>query len=1228
MKKKIFTIMAVVLVLIVSLSVFVACGKTKSVSVEICDAGGNTLKTITVDGGASIYEEQLAVTKTGYTLDGLYTDKEFTNEYKIGKVDGDLKLYAKFVANTYYITFVNYDGGEDIDKLTVSYDQNFVLPTPADRTGYVFTGWTLDGDEFNDDAAYNLTSTIRLRAAWSAMTSSVNYEVNGGDALQITQYEYTYGATAVVPAVTRTGYTFMGWEIVSDDENNGTLYNFAPNGKWSSEYDELSLKARWTAKETKLILNADNGEFAVTPSQDTSGNYYVNVNYDEAYELPVITKAGYVYRWKTSEGAIIANSGTWNKTAGEIILTAEWTGNTYYITFDDGDNGVCTTDMLSSVFGDAVGLLPTVNANEGYVFNYWYYMSGDSEVRLSSSTIYSVADNITAYAKYGNATDTSYKVEVYLENINDELFSKIDIINSTATTGDSVDATALFSPETYMEYNPSLSTATGDVLADGSLVLKLYYNRSEYSIVINENGGDEVSDITAKYGAAVTMPTVTRTGYHFKSWSKVFSVMPAENSAATAEWTANKYKLYLDVTKGETYTAGVMSDFYGVYIEVTYDGAVSVPTPSSPDYSFVNWKNSSDNSVFTDTTWNRTENAEIYADWTHGEVTAYNEVTDGLYFVEYNAATNNYTYVFVYGRTPSMGAATVEILSGDALTLDNGTLMCSGIGDCVIAITEDGRTRTVNAKVVEQVDYFGRGSSYTTSWANRAEDTFLQDTSSDIMAVGTANAYIPDLKITNGASALIDVDTANVIFTLAYAADNSPVDASLYSFVNGQLTIDNSLNGATLKAECMPKYALSDQGTLSAVFTFTVNSGVNVYDNLTLKTAYEDTGVTLINVLRDINVELFEDNYATSGGNSYIINDFSNCVYLRQGTSNLTIEGNYFNINGTSLGYFDNDYDGKGWNTDDVACIKNVQTAIFGFEGVDGSLNKIPEAALTINDMLLTGNNTRTAEFSDSTYNGKPIYKMSASFIGIKVENAGTLNLNNTTIRNTLIALFGASRYSTPADSYVTPADSYVTSVQMDVAGTYIDNSWANSIYVWGCGNVSLADSKLLTSSGAAVHFDDHYDPNYEGINTLVLDNNTVIENYVIGTEAWFVAYGMADLATGIKTQLNTGVNNASGNTLGIIKTINGSSCFNFAIFTRSAGGEESKWINGADKQGGVTFNTTYYSVDGTISMPSTPPADTSYTTFSTDYKYVYYATGAPSYGTMYAIMTAEAYEG
>lgn len=1221
MKKKIFTIMALVLVLIVSLSVFVACGKTKNVNIVICDADGTELKTITVKDSESLYEEQLAVTKTGYTLEGLYTDKDFTNRYKIGKVDGDLKLYAKFVANTYYITFVNYDGGEDIEKITVSYNQSFVLPIPAERTGYVFTGWTLDGDEFNDDEVYSYTSTIRLRAAWSAMTSTVNYDVNGGDAMQITQYEYTYGATAVVPTVSRTGYNFSGWEIVSDDEHNGESFTFAPNGKWVSEYSELTLKARWMAKETKIVLNAANGVFAVPPAQDTNGNYYVTVNYDGTYTLPAIAKAGYSYRWKTSEGTVIVNSGTWNKTESEIVLTAEWTGNPYSITFAAGDNGVCTTDMLSVVYGDAVGLLPTVDANEGYVFNYWYYMNGDTEVRLSSSTVYSVADGITAFAKYGNATDTSYKVEVYLENINDDQFTKIDIINSTGTTGETVDATALFSPETYMEYNASLSNATGDILADGTLVLNLYYNRKAYNIAINENGGETVPDITAKYGAAVTMPTVTRPGYTFKSWSEVFNVMPAEDSSVTAEWTANVYKLYLDVTKGETYAAGVKSDFYGVYIDVTYGSSYVIPVPSSPDYSFVGWKYSSDDSDYVAENWNKTENAEIYADWTHGAVTTYSEVTGGKYFVEYNAATNVYTYVFVYGRTPSMGTATVNIISGDALTLDDGTLMCTGIGDCVIEITEDGRTRTVKAKVVEQVDFFGRGSSYATSWTNRAEDTFLGDTSSDVMVVGTANAFIPDLKITNSANALIDVDTANVIFSLFNAADNTEVDASLYSFTNGRLTIDGSLAGETLKVQCLPKYALADQSISAAEFTFTVNEGLNVYDNLTLKTAYEDTEVTLINVLRDINVELFEDNYATSGGNSYIINDFSNCVYLRQGTSNLTIEGNYFNINGTSLGYFDNDYDGKGWNTDDVACIKNVQTAIFGFEGVDGSLNKIPEAALTINDMLLTGNNTRTAEFSDSTYNGKPIYKMSASFIGIKVENAGVLNLNNTTIRNTLIAVFGASRYSTLL------GDSYVTSVGMNLAETYIDNSWANSIYVWGCGNVSLADSKLLTSSGAAVHFEDHYDPNYEGINTLVLDNNTVIENYVIGTEAWFVAYGMADLATGIKTQLNTSVNNASGNTLGIIKTINGSSCFNFAIFTRSAGGEESKWINGADKQGGVTFNT-YYSVDGTISMQPTPPANTSYTTFSDDYKYVYYATGAPSYGTMYAIMTAEAYEG
>ena len=94
-----------------------------------------------------------------------------------------------------------------------------------------------------------------------------------------------------------------------------------------------------------------------------------------------------------------------------------------------------------------------------------------------------------------------------------------------------------------------ITVSSGTILADGSLVLKLYYDRDTYTVSYNSDGGSTApTGGTYKVGETVTVGSaVTKTGYTFAGWNDgtttynpadTFS-MPASNVTLTAQWTAN-----------------------------------------------------------------------------------------------------------------------------------------------------------------------------------------------------------------------------------------------------------------------------------------------------------------------------------------------------------------------------------------------------------------------------------------------------------------------------------------------------------------------------------------------------------------------------------------------------------------------------------------------------------------------------------------------------------------
>jgi len=114
-------------------------------------------------------------TRTGYSFDGWYADKEYKGKkYTTGSIwdqdilgndNPNIKLYARWLPITYMIKF-NTNGGNTINSQPYTIEKEISsLPTPT-RSGYVFVGWRLNG-EFITSISKGNVGNKDLVAVWS-----------------------------------------------------------------------------------------------------------------------------------------------------------------------------------------------------------------------------------------------------------------------------------------------------------------------------------------------------------------------------------------------------------------------------------------------------------------------------------------------------------------------------------------------------------------------------------------------------------------------------------------------------------------------------------------------------------------------------------------------------------------------------------------------------------------------------------------------------------------------------------------------------------------------------------------------------------------------------------------------------------------------------------------------------------------------------------------------------
>ncbi len=156
-----------------------------------------------------------------------------------------------------------------------------------------------------------------------------------------------------------------------------------------------------------------------------------------------------------------------------------------------------------------------------YVYNSFGNV-GDS----NPTTVTLTTQNPSAHVWFGymEVTESAYKVEHYLEDINADTYTLADTDNMTGTTGALTAAEA----NTYAGFTVQ-TFAQETIAADGSTVVKIYYDRNSYTLTYKVTGeyfaDDKVAEEFYDYGETVIplATDMTKEGYTFSGWSEILN---------------------------------------------------------------------------------------------------------------------------------------------------------------------------------------------------------------------------------------------------------------------------------------------------------------------------------------------------------------------------------------------------------------------------------------------------------------------------------------------------------------------------------------------------------------------------------------------------------------------------------------------------------------------------------------------------------------------------------
>ena len=451
--------------------------------------------------------------------------------------DGSAEVEIKYGRNSYAVTW--YANGTEYRSGQVKHGAEIIPPTEnPTMQGYVFATW----QGFAQGATMGI-SAQSFTATWTPATDT-GYTVK--HIREDLNENYTIVDTETKTGVTEAQTAAAAKNYEGFTAGSITQTEILPDGSAVVviRYSRNSYTAKWIA----------NGQ-----THDT-----LTFRYGQTVTIPAATpvnKTGYTFKEWLSVPATMP--------ARNISLTADWTANTYTVSFNG--NGGSSHEAVTVTYDSAYGPLPTPTL-DGYIFNGWTNESGTT---MTAETVVKTAGNHILKAVWAASDSTAYTVRHYKQNTagdgytqaGDDVSMYGETDTNTAAVANSYEG---FAAKAFDQVN---------IDGDGTAVVSIYYDRIVHKVTWDIDGTHTVQNY--RFGATITPPAAARIGYTSTGWNvEPETVMPNNDLTYTAQWTANTYSVSFDGNGGN------MPDS----ISVTYHGEYPALTESArTGYTFGGW---------------------------------------------------------------------------------------------------------------------------------------------------------------------------------------------------------------------------------------------------------------------------------------------------------------------------------------------------------------------------------------------------------------------------------------------------------------------------------------------------------------------------------------------------------------------------------------------------------------------------------------------------------------
>ena len=414
--------------------------------------------------------------KTGYVFTGWdpevgvmgVEDVRFDAKFSAGEVSYTVETYVMGLDGEY--------GAAETKNVPATTGEEVTL-TPDAREGFTVAGESVLTGKVAADSSLVL-KVYYSRNQYKLTVDGVESDVYFGAALEIAD-----------PAP-REGYTFTGW---------------SPAVPATMPAEDLTLVPQWS--ENGADYTAYNKAVSAAKAKQTESDYAARYTEESRNALAAALAADVSGKKYTQQGEVDAATTAINNAVAGLD---KMTYNAIF-TVDGEEYAKVPTKVDDQI------VAPKDPTKEGYTFAGWRPSVG----------VMGTAD-ATFEAVFTAAGNTAYTVNTYVMGT-DGTYGEPTSDTLTGTTG----STATYAPEAREGFTVAdESVLSGTIAADGSLVLKVFYSRNQYTLTA------EGVAYTFYYGAAVSVADPVKEHYTFAGWDPALpETMPAHDVTVVAKWT-------------------------------------------------------------------------------------------------------------------------------------------------------------------------------------------------------------------------------------------------------------------------------------------------------------------------------------------------------------------------------------------------------------------------------------------------------------------------------------------------------------------------------------------------------------------------------------------------------------------------------------------------------------------------------------------------------------------